>query len=124
MSLREVIASLPVYGQPVGQVTPKTPKVERIDSLRTAARRYPCVLCGKNKEFTVAAHCNAVQFKGMGKKAPAWMVAYVCGDPGGCHDIIDGRAGKLSKEKKRGLWLEAYWLTVQLWFRDGLVRPA
>lgn len=98
--------------------------VPRVDKLRLAAQKYDCVLCGKHKTYTVAAHCNDGQFKGMWRKAPGYMVAYVCGDPGGCHDKIDGRAGGLSRYEKRAMWDEAHKLTVRLWFRDGLVLVA
>lgn len=126
MSIRQAIAGLPVFGVPVGEQKPirKEPTVPRVDRLRTSAKLYPCVLCGKDKQFTVSAHGNEVQTKGIGKKAPGYLIAYVCGDPGGCHDLIDGRAGKLPKAKKRAMWREAHSRTVELWFRDGLVVPA
>lgn len=98
--------------------------VMKVDKLRLAARHYECVLCKKNRAYTVAAHCNDVEWKGIGKKAPGYMLAYVCGDPGGCHDRIDGRAGKLSKEDKRFLWDLAFKRTVEIWFRDRLVVVA
>jgi hypothetical protein len=98
--------------------------IAKLDKLRRAARDYCCVLCNKDKRFTVAAHNNDVEFKGSGKKAPGFMIAYVCGDPGGCHDRIDGRAGGLPKEEKRGLWDLAFKRTVAIWFRDGLLLVA
>lgn len=101
----------------------KQPTVERTSKLLSAARDYPCVLCHKHG-YTVAAHCNDSLFKGIGRKAPDWMVAYVCGDPGGCHDQIDGRAGGLSKDAKRAMWDRAYKLTVNIWFSRGWVRVA
>ena len=106
---------------PSAPAIPKMPKVARTDKLKAAARKYPCVLCHR-EGYTVAAHCNDAVFKGIGKKAPDWMIAYVCGDPGGCHDKIDGRAGGLTLEAKRALWDRAFKLTVNLWFRDGWVR--
>lgn len=128
-SLSSVLKALPLYGQLpnadrgrycVTETIRKEPKVAKVDKLRTAARDYPCVLCGKAGK-TVAAHCNAVEVKGLGKKAPPWLVAYLCQ---ACHDEVDGRAGKLSKAAKRALWADAYWRTAHLWFRDGLVRLA
>lgn len=98
--------------------------IPREDKLRLAAQHYDCVLCGKHKTYTVAAHCNDGNVKGIGRKAPGTMLAYVCGDPGGCHDKIDGRSGGLEKEKKRALWNEAHARTVRIWFVDGLVRVA
>lgn len=101
----------------------KRPPVARVQKLVRAAKCYPCVLCRK-VGFTCAAHCNDARDKGIGKKAPDHMIAYVCGDPGGCHDQIDGRAGGLSFEEKRAMWNEAHRLTVAIWFRDELVRVA
>lgn len=93
--------------------------IPKLDKLREAARNYDCTLCGKHRIHTVAAHNNEVEWKGIGKKAPGFLIAYVCGDPGGCHDRIDGRAGALPKEEKRSLWDLAFKRTVALWFRDG-----
>jgi hypothetical protein len=97
---------------------PKEPKIANVDKLRAAARNYLCMYCGKAGE-TVAAHCNDVRAKGIGKKSPGYMLAYLCTE---CHDLVDGRKSGLSKAAKRAMWLEAYWLTVQVWFRDGLVK--
>lgn len=104
----------------------------RLKILRDSARHYQCVLCGKDARFTVAAHCNDLQLfprefgwlvgKGIGDKAPHFMVAYVCGDYGGCHDKIDGRSGGLALEEKRALWNRAYARTVALWWLEGLIR--
>lgn len=97
----------------------------KVGKLRRAARNYACVLCFKDRRFTVAAHDNALASgRGVGRKAPGVRIAYVCGDPGGCHDRMDGRAGGLSKEEKRSMFYEAHSKTVSLWFRDGLVEVA
>lgn len=96
----------------------------KLDKLRSAEQHYDCVLCKKHRTYTVAAHCNDVEWKGIGKKAPGFLLAYVCGDPGGCHDLIDGRSGGLSKDEKRHLWDLAFKRTVALWFRDKLVVVA
>ncbi len=115
-------AGLIVYGAAPGKGASspirKEPEVPKVDKLRKAACNYPCVLCGKAKKFTIAAHCNDITVKGMGTKAAGYLIAYVCSK---CHDAMDGRTGKLSKAEKRVMWLEAYWLTVQIWFRDRLV---
>jgi hypothetical protein len=103
----------------------KPDPVAKLDKLRIAAQHFDCVLCGKDKRFTVAAHSNALAHgRGSHFKAPGYLIAYVCGDPGGCHDQIDGRAGGLSLEEKRAMWNRAYVLTVALWFTEGLVRIA
>lgn len=98
--------------------------VPKLDRLRVAAQNYNCTICGKDKRFTVAAHCDDVEWKGIGKKSPGYLIAYVCGDPGGCHDILDGRKGGLPKDEKRQLWDRAFKRTVAIWFIDGLVRIA
>lgn len=98
--------------------------VYRNPKLLRAAHECACVLCGK-QGYTVAAHSNALRHgHGYGHKAPDYRVAYVCGDPGGCHDKIDGRAGGLTKEEKRELWALAYEKTVALWFERGIVKVA
>lgn len=97
--------------------------IPKLDKLRVAAQHYHCVLCGKDKRFTVAAHCDDVQFKGIGKKSPGCLIAFVCGDPGGCHDAIDGKTG-LPFEEKRALWDLAFKRTVLLWFVERLVTVA
>lgn len=103
-----------------------------LKKLRDAARNYPCVLCGKHNIHTVPAHCNELNHfprefgwligKGLGTKSPHYLIAYVCGDQGGCHDKIDGRAGNLTREERHNMWCVAYVRTVIIWFLDGLIR--
>lgn len=91
----------------------------RSNKLKEAARDRPCVLCG-SYGTTVAAHSNSLSHgRGMGHKAPDYYVAYVCQKH---HDEIDGRAGGLSKEEKREMWLSAWVKTVALWFDEGIVK--
>lgn len=98
----------------------KEPVVDKVDKLRKAACRYDCVLCGRDKQYTVPAHCNEQEFgKGVGKKTVGFLLAYICDI---CHDLIDGRRGGLQKNEKRDLWRTAYLRTVWIWFRDGLVK--
>lgn len=126
-AMAQAIKHLPVYGQSGGTSTApirKEPTVAKIDKLRTAAQHYPCVLCGADKRFTVAAHGNDVADKGIGKTAPGYALAYLCNTPDGCHAKVDGRAGKLPKAEKRALWNEAHRRTVRIWFRDNLVQVA
>lgn len=93
----------------------------RNPKLLSAAQGFPCVLCGK-QGYTVAAHSNALRHgRGAFHKSPDYRVAYVCGDPGGCHDRIDGRAGALTKQEKRDLWELAYERTISLWFENDVV---
>lgn len=119
-------AGLAVYGSvstAAAKPIRKPPVIASIDKLREAARNYPCVLCGRNKRFTVAAHGNDVTEKGIGKTGPAWALAYLCNVSNGCHDHVDGRAGGLKLEEKRSMWNEGHRRTVSIWFRDGLVVP-
>lgn len=97
----------------------KAAPVDGLEKLRKAARNYPCTLCG-NIGTTVACHSNALHHgRGASFKAPGYMVAYLCQTH---HDLIDGRLGGLSRDEKRRMWDEAYANTVQIWFRDGLIR--
>lgn len=101
----------------------KEQAIAKVDKLRQAAQNYDCVLCGKDKRFTVGAHSNSLNHgRGEAYKTKGCMIAYVCGDPGGCHDKIDGRSGGLMLEEKRALWAEAFARTARIWFRDGLVE--
>lgn len=99
----------------------KEPVIAKVDKLRTAAQNYPCVLCGRAKRFTVAAHCNDVTDKGIGKTSPDFMLAYLCNVSGGCHDQVDGKVPGIKKAEKRALWNEGHRRTVAIWFRDQLV---
>lgn len=86
--------------------------------LREAQNR-PCVLCGINDGTTVAAHSNALEHgRGFSFKTPSYMVAYVCYH---CHNLIDGRSGKLTKEEKKEMWLRGWVRTVSIWFEEGII---
>ena len=85
------------------------------------AKEQSCQNCGRNDGTTVNAHCNDIEFRGMGMKASDFMTCWLCG---ACHDLCDGRAGKLSKEEKRALWDRAFKRTVAQRFRQGLWRTA
>ena len=77
----------------------------RSDKLRRLAHEAPCCMnaeCRKpNEGDIVLAHPNGLDFgKGMGQKADD-LPAYACH---ACHDLIDGRAGILSRDQRRALW--------------------
>lgn len=55
----------------------------------------------------------------MGIKAPDYYTAHLCSH---CHDLVDGRAGNLTKAEQRELWMEAYLVTVERWFKMGLLH--
>lgn len=91
----------------------------RSKKLTDAAEDRPCVLCG-SEGTTVAAHSNSLAHgRGFAHRAPDYYIAYLCQ---GCHDKVDGRAGGLTKEEKRELWLSAFVRTVAVWFEEGIVR--
>lgn len=76
------------------------------------------MLCG-HRGTTVAAHANSVALgKGTGIKAPDYYTAWVCQR---CHDEIDGRTGRLTKEERQELWQRAFIRTVARWFELGIV---
>lgn len=92
----------------------------RSKKLREAARGRPCVLCDIEDGTTVAAHSNALEHgRGYGHKAPDFYTAFLCVR---CHDLVDGRAGKLSKDEKRDMWMRAWVKTVAVWFNEGIVK--
>lgn len=91
----------------------------RSPKLLKAAKGRPCVLCG-SVGTTVSAHSNQTEHgHGTGIKSPDCLSAWACGT---CHDLIDGRQGKLTKEEKRELWHRAFVKTVVRWFEDGIVK--
>ena len=90
----------------------------RSPKLLKAARDQACVLCG-SVGSTVAAHCNLTEHgKGVGIKCPDSLTAWLCS---GCHALIDGRWGYLSKDEKREQWYRAFARTVVQLFEQGIV---
>ena len=89
--------------------------------LLNSAKDQPCVICGSTGT-TIAAHANSVALgKGTGIKAPDYYTAHLCQYH---HDLVDGRAGKLSKQEKEELWNSAFLRTVKRWFDQGIVTVA
>ena len=90
----------------------------RNKKILAAARDRQCVLCGSTGT-TIAAHSNRVEHgHGTGIKAPDYYVAFVCQC---CHDEIDGRRGKLTKDERREQWTRAFVRTIAILFDDGIV---
>ena len=90
----------------------------RSPKLLKAAKDQECVLCGRIGS-TVSAHCNMPEHgKGIGIKAPDCLVAWACAE---CHKMMDGHAGRLSKEEKREMWYRAFARTVVQLFEQGIV---
>lgn len=86
----------------------------RSSKILNAARGLPCTCCGLSNDTTVAAHGNWLVFgKGKGLKSHDWAVAYLCMH---CHDLVDGRAGKLSKQAQQDHWAIGWCATVRLWW--------
>ncbi len=91
----------------------------RSPKLLRSAEGQPCANCGVNDGTTVAAHANSVALgKGTGIKAPDFYTAMLCAV---CHALLDGRLGKLTKEEKWELWVNAYLKTVKRWFEQNVV---
>ena len=78
-----------------------------------------CQSCGRFGGV-VPAHANWQQYgKGAGLKAHDCFVAWVCM---ACHDIIDGRTGRLTDAEKHEMWQKAWIKTILLWFEGGVVK--
>jgi hypothetical protein len=94
----------------------------RSRALLNLAQDVPhCMSCGRYNDGTVvAAHCNEqVAGKGMGIKASDSAVAFVCGR---CHDEIDNRTGKESREYVQSMWRRAFYKTLDWMWSSGKVR--
>ncbi len=90
----------------------------RSPKLLRSAEGQPCANCG-DVGTTIAAHANRVSLgKGIGIKCSDAYCADLCVT---CHALVDGRLGKLTKEEKWDLWVNAYLKTVKRWFTDGVV---
>lgn len=81
------------------------------------AKDQDCQNCYRHDETVVNAHCDDMEFRGVGLKSDDALTAWLCG---ACHDLVDGRAGKLTKGEKRELWDRAFKRTVRQRFRQGL----
>lgn len=90
----------------------------RSKKLLDAANGQPCVHCG-SIGTTVACHANSVALgKGTGIKAPDYFTVHFCRD---CHDLYDGRTGKLTKEEKWEMWVNGFIWTIKRLFDQGIV---
>lgn len=90
----------------------------RNKKLLASAEGQSCTVCGA-VGTTISAHANSVALgKGTGIKVPDFYVAHLCAR---CHDLYDGRRGKLTKGEKEEMWMAAYLRTVARWFNQGLV---
>lgn len=90
----------------------------RSPKLLRSAEGQACVLCG-SVGTTIAAHANSVALgKGTGIKAPDYYAVHLCQ---GCHDLYDGRQGKLTKQQKEEMWTLAFIRTIARLFNQGIV---
>jgi Protein of unknown function (DUF1364) len=94
----------------------------RIATLRDSARTETCTHCGADDGTIVWAHSNALAHgRGASFKAHDLMGAYLCHR---CHDLVDGRAGALTKQQKRFMFIEAWAASmvrlIEKGFFDGL----
>jgi hypothetical protein len=56
--------------------------------------------------------------KGTGIKAEDCFIAFLCRP---CHDLVDGRSGRLSHDEREAMWTQAYFKTISLLFNEGIV---
>ena len=86
--------------------------------LLRSAEGQACVNCGA-VGTTIAAHVRSVELvSGTGIKAQDYYTAHVCQR---CHELIDGRTGKLSGAFQREMWTRCFLKTVARWFDQGIV---
>ncbi|MEW5709810.1 MAG: nuclease domain-containing protein [Pseudomonadota bacterium] len=95
----------------------------RSRKLRESARDAPhCMGCGRpNTGGTlVLAHSNALEDgRGAAHKSHDVLGAILCQD---CHDLIDGRRGRLSKQEKREMHWRAHRRTLVWWVTQEILR--
>lgn len=138
MTPRAWNSTLPLKRERPRRVAPQTPaKGEgaavlhpgpfRSQTLRDLAAKVPHCMnrdCrAANRGQIVAAHSNeSAHGKGLSLKAHD-VPAYLCGS---CHDLLDGRAGHLSREEKSAMFLRAAYASMVWLLREGhlLVRAA
>lgn len=91
----------------------------RSKKLTSAAKDFDCQSCGRYKP-SVPAHANWQEYgKGAGLKAHDCFIAFVCPS---CHDVIDGRAGRLTQDEQKAKWLAAHIKTLVLVFQHRLAK--
>ena len=92
----------------------------RNKKLLQAARDQACQNCGAMDGTVVAAHSNQLRDgRGHAFKCADYRVAYLCIR---CHDLVDGRSGKLTKQEKIDMWEEAHRKTIGLIFENEIVK--
>mgnify|MGYP003144517817 CR=1 FL=1 len=94
------------------------------NKLRKLAQEMPfCTSCGDpnpNRDLLCLAHSNELRHgKGVGKKSDDLFGAYMCFD---CHNVVDGRTGKLTKIEKREMHERAWIITMEWWINNGHIK--
>lgn len=81
-----------------------------------------CCFCGIYAPQTiVGCHPNGLEFgKGMGLKADD-LVAFGCP---GCHDLLDGRSGSLTRDEKAVMFLRGFYASMRWAFMAGKIGVA
>lgn len=79
-----------------------------------------CMHCGSsNHGEVVACHSNSLRHgKGTGIKAHD-VPAYLCR---GCHDLLDGRAGTLTRHEKDVMFLDAAYDSIVWLLQEGHLK--
>ncbi len=98
----------------------KEPRIKGT-KLRNSAKDCPaCMSCGKvnyDGHQLCLAHSNRNQDgKGRGLKSHDEKGAIVCND---CHNLIDGKTGKLSRYEAQAMHISAHEKTLQWWLQKG-----
>ena len=92
----------------------------RNPKLLVGAKGAPCQSCGSEDYTTVAAHSNQSRDgRGYAHKSADYRVAYLCMH---CHDLVDGRAGALTRAEKVDLFEAAHRRTIGYIFESGIVK--
>ena len=94
---------------------------DEIVKFRKLAKEAPhCMNCGlenPNFDLLCLAHANGIaEGKGIGMKSHDLMGAYLCHS---CHDLVDGRKGKLTKYEKRQMHHDAWVKTMKWLIMEG-----
>lgn len=71
------------------------------------------------------AHSNELAHgRGAYFKSIDYFGAILCADADGCHDIVDGKSGNLTKEGKREMHRRAHEATLTWWMEMGYLVAA
>ena len=94
-------------------------------TLRESAKQCPhcmnpeCMRPNPDGNLLCLAHSNELRHgRGSHFKTPDIMGAILCA---GCHDLVDGRRGSLSREEKREMARLAHDRTLLWWVEEGFV---